>query len=197
MDRTLGATYDDFSFPCNESTGAWRRERAKLSVWRRTVPVMAYAGFETAMGVAAVEWSERGLTRVWIPPAPAGRHSDPPPPGIQDVIARLRKLLRGDDVDFSDVELDLEGVPEFDQQVYAVARTLPRGVTTTYGDLARRAGAPGAAQAIGQVMGHNRFPLVVPCHRVVAAGGGNGGFSAPGGVDTKLRLLALESVTLF
>ena len=112
-------------------------------------------------------------------------------------IALLRGLLAGDEVDLADVELDLDGVPEFDQRVYAVSRALPRGVTATYGDIARRVGAPGAAQAVGQVMGHNRFPLVVPCHRVVAAGGGNGGFSAPGGVDTKLRLLALESVTLF
>jgi methylated-DNA-[protein]-cysteine S-methyltransferase len=149
------------------------------------------------MGLAAVEWSERGLTCVWIPPAPAGRHNDPAPASVLDVIERLRMLLRGDDVDFTDVELDLEGVPQFDQRVYAVARALPRGVTATYGDLARRVGAPGAAQAVGQVMGNNRFPLVVPCHRVVATGGGNGGFSAPGGVDTKLRLLALESVTLF
>src|SRR3954453_7425751 len=158
---------------------------------------MGYCAFDTAMGLAAVEWSEGGLTRVWIPTAPARRHNDQAPASVLDVIERLRMLLRGDDVDFTDVELDLDGVPEFDQRVYAVARELPRGVTATYGDLARRAGAPGAAQAVGQVMGNNRFPLVVPCHRVVAAGGGNGGFSAPGGVDTKLRLLALESVTLF
>jgi methylated-DNA-[protein]-cysteine S-methyltransferase len=158
---------------------------------------MGYTAFDTAMGLAAVEWSERGLTRVWIPPAPARRHNEPAPAPVLDVIERLRTLLRGDDVDFTDVELDLEGVPRFDQRVYAVARSLPRPMTATYGDLAQRAGAPRAAQAVGQVMGNNRFPLVVPCHRVVAAGGGNGGFSAPGGVDTKLRLLALESVTLF
>lgn len=158
---------------------------------------MGYTAFETAMGLAAVEWSDGGLTRVWIPPAPAGRHSDPAPQPVQDVIDRLQGLLRGEDVDFTDVELDLEDVPEFDQKIYAIARNLPRGVTATYGELAKRAGSPGAAQAVGQVMGNNRFPLVVPCHRVVAAGGGNGGFSAPGGVDTKLRLLALESVTLF
>ena len=158
---------------------------------------MGYAAFDTAMGLAAVEWSERGLSRVWIPPAPAARPNHPPPTAVQDVIERLKLLLAGEEVDVTDVELDLDGVPEFDQKVYAVARALPRGVTATYGDLARRAGAPGAAQAVGQVMGNNRFPLVVPCHRVVAAGGGNGGFSAPGGVDTKLRLLALESVTLF
>ncbi len=158
---------------------------------------MGYAAFDTAMGLGAVEWSEHGLTRVWIPPAPAAQRSDPPPAAVHDVIERLQRLLRGEDVEFTDVELDLDGIPEFDQRVYAAARALPRGVTATYGELARRVGAPGAAQAVGQAMGHNRFPLVVPCHRVVAAGGGNGGFSAPGGVDTKLRLLALESVTLF
>ena len=158
---------------------------------------MGFASFDTAMGLAAVEWSERGLTGVWIPPIPAGRRNDPAPTAILDVIERLRLLLRGEEVDFTEVDLDLEGVPEFDQRVYSVVRALRRGVTATYGEVAARAGAPGAAQAVGQVMGHNRFPLVVPCRRVVAAGGGNGGFSAPGGVDTKLRLLALESVTLF
>ncbi|HET6818854.1 MAG TPA: methylated-DNA--[protein]-cysteine S-methyltransferase [Mycobacteriales bacterium] len=158
---------------------------------------MGFAAFDTALGRCAVEWSERGLTRVWLPEAPAHATSDEPPPAVADAIDRLCLLLGGEDVDLTAIELDLDGVPEFDQQVYAVARALPRGVTTTYGELARAVGAPGAAQAVGQVMGHNRFPLVVPCHRVVAAGGGNGGFSAPGGVDTKLRLLALESVTLF
>ena len=158
---------------------------------------MGFAAFDAAMGRCAVEWSERGLTRVWLPEAPAHRHSDEPPAEVAVAIDKLRALLGGDDVDLSDVEIDLDGVPEFDQRVYAVARGIPRGVTATYGELARKVGAPGAAQAVGQVMGHNRFPLVVPCHRVVAAGGGNGGFSAPGGVDTKLKLLAIESVTLF
>jgi len=156
-----------------------------------------FAAFDTAMGRCAVEWSERGLTKVWLPEAPNGRRHDKPPVDVAAAIDRLRGLLAGDDVDLSAVQLDLDGIPAFDQLVYAAARALPRGVTATYGELARRVGMPGAAQAVGQAMGHNRFPLVVPCHRVVAAGGGNGGFSAPGGVDTKLRLLALESVTLF
>src|SRR5690348_485728 len=120
--------------------------RWELSVWRRTVLVMGYAAFDTAMGWAAVEWSERGLTRVWIPPVPGGRPSDPPPAAVSDVIRRLTMLLRGEDVDFTDVELDLDGIPEFDQVVYAHARAIPRGVTATYGELARRAGSPGAAQ---------------------------------------------------
>jgi methylated-DNA-[protein]-cysteine S-methyltransferase len=158
---------------------------------------MGVAAFETTMGRCAVEWSDAGLTRVWLPEAPVGDRNDAPPAGVAEAIDLIRGLLAGDDVDLSCVQLDLDGVPEFDRRVYALARELPRGVTTTYGELAQRVGAPGAAQAVGQVMGNNRFPLVVPCHRVMAAGGGNGGFSAPGGVDTKLRLLALESVTLF
>src|SRR3954451_4946664 len=157
---------------------------------------MGFAAFHTAMGRCAVEWSDRGLTKVCLPEAPKGRRNDAPPGAVADAIHLLRRLLAVDDVELTDVALDLDGVPEFDQRVYAVARALPRGVTATYGELARRVGAPGGAQAVGQVMGHNRFPLVVPCHRVVAAGGGNGGFSAPGGVDTKLRLLAPQSGTL-
>src|SRR4051812_15834169 len=97
---------------------------------------MGYCAFDTAMGLAAVKWSERGLTRVWIPPAPAQRANDSPPPAVADTIARLTALLAGDDVDFTDVELDLEGVPAFDQRVYELARALPRGVTATYGELA-------------------------------------------------------------
>src|SRR4051794_32690771 len=99
---------------------------------------MGFAAFDSAMGSAAVEWSERGLTRVWIPPGPVGRPNDPPPKPVRDVIERLRMLLRGEDVDVTGVELDLDGVPEFDKRVYAVARALPCGVTATYGDLARR-----------------------------------------------------------
>jgi methylated-DNA-[protein]-cysteine S-methyltransferase len=109
----------------------------------------------------------------------------------------MTRLLAGEEVDLGEVELDLSDVPEFQREVYRVARSLPRGVTMTYGEVAARVGAAGAAQAVGQAMGHNPFPIVVPCHRVVAAGGGNGGFSAPGGVDTKLRLLAIEGATLF
>ena len=93
--------------------------------------------------------------------------------------------------------LDLEGVPESHRRVYAAVRTLPPGVTRTYGEIARLIAQPGAAQVVGQAMAANPWPLVVPCHRVVAAGGANGGFSAPGGVDTKLRLLAIEGATLF
>lgn len=173
-----------------------------------------FATFDTEVGCCAVAWvagdSGHGeIVGTWLPgttPAATRRavlrrypdaEETPPSPVIAEAITGMTRLLAGDEVDLRDVPLDMTGVPDFQQEVYAVARALPRGVTMTYGEIAARVGAPGAAQAVGQAMGHNPFPIVVPCHRVVAAGGANGGFSAPGGVDTKLRLLAIEGATLF
>src|SRR4051812_31941431 len=133
------------------------------------------------MGRCAVEWSGRGLTKVWLPEAPKVRRDDEPPAAVADAIDLLRRLLAGDDVELTDVQLDLDGIPEFDQRVYAAARALPRGVTATYGELARRIGMVGAAQAGGRAEGHNPFPLVVPCPPVGAARGGHGGVFAAGG----------------
>jgi len=101
-------------------------------------------------------------------------------------------LLRGEKRDFSAIALDMAGVPEFHQKVYAVARTIPVGATLSYGEIAARLGDRGAAREVGEAMGQNPFPIIVPCHRVLAAGGKVGGFSAAGGVTTKLRLLGIE-----
>ena len=170
---------------------------------------VAFATFDTAVGTCAVAWTAGGIVGTWLPGASAAatrravlrRHPDAvetePSGAVAEAVDGMTRLLAGEDVDLSSVQLDLGDVPEFQRDVYAVARSLPRGVTMTYGEIAARVGAPGAAQAVGQAMGHNPCPIVVPCHRVVAAGGGNGGFSAPGGVDTKLRLLAIEGATLF
>lgn len=155
-----------------------------------------FTRFDTALGGCGLAWRGDVLTRVWLPEAPQSAASVPPL-WVADVVARIQRLLAGDEVDLGDVPLDLDQVPDFDRRVYGVVRALPRGVTMTYGDVARRLGVPHGAQAVGQAMGHNRFPIVVPCHRVVAAGGRNGGFSAPGGVDTKLRMLAIEGAALF
>jgi methylated-DNA-[protein]-cysteine S-methyltransferase len=100
--------------------------------------------------------------------------------------------LAGKDCDLGWVRLDMEGLPPFHKRVYEVARTIPGEATLTYGEVARRMGAPQAARAVGQALGRNPFPVVVPCHRVVAAGGRLGGFSAHGGTSTKERLLAIE-----
>jgi len=110
---------------------------------------------------------------------------------VQQVIDRVVALLRGEATNLADVALDMEGVPEFNARVYAIARTIPAGATITYGEIAKRLGEADARD-VGQAMGQNPFAPIVPCHRVVAAGGKTGGFSAKGGVTTKLRLLAIE-----
>jgi methylated-DNA-[protein]-cysteine S-methyltransferase len=118
-----------------------------------------------------------------------------PPPQVQDAMDAVVALLNGtpqEPTDLHHLQLDMEGVPPFHQRVYALARTIPPGETLTYGELARRLNEPGAARAVGQALGANPFAPVVPCHRVLAANGQAGGFSAGGGVQTKLRLLLIE-----
>ncbi len=115
-----------------------------------------------------------------------------PPPEIAAVIARVVRHLARDWQDFGDVPVDLAGTETFAQQVYTAARAIPPGETRTYGALARSLGQPGASQAVGQALGRNPIPLIVPCHRIVAADGKGGGFSAHGGLTTKARLLAIE-----
>jgi O-6-methylguanine DNA methyltransferase len=167
-----------------------------------------FALFDTAIGPCGVAWGERGVAGVQLPESgeretrarmlhrfPAAGEA-PPPPEVQDVVDRIVALLRGEAGDLSAVALDMDGVPTFHRRVYEVARAIPPGVTLTYGDIAARVGAPGAARAVGQALGRNPFPIVVPCHRVLAAGGKIGGFSAQGGVATKRRMLAIEGAQL-
>ena len=111
---------------------------------------------------------------------------------MQRAIDAIVELLRSGRADLGDVELDRSAVGEFEWRAYALARRIPPGCTRTYGEIASALGEPGAARAVGQAMGHNPWPLVVPCHRVLAADGSPGGFSAAGGVAAKLRLLAIE-----
>ena len=105
---------------------------------------------------------------------------------------RLVRLAAGEDIDFSDVSVHTADRSPFQRRVIDACRAISRGETRTYGELARVAGSPGAARAVGSVMATNRVPLIVPCHRVVAANGGLGGFSAPQGIAMKKRLLRLE-----
>ncbi|HLG58143.1 MAG TPA: MGMT family protein [Vicinamibacterales bacterium] len=119
-----------------------------------------------------------------------------PPADVQRAIDAIVALLRGETSDLSFVTLDMNGVPAFHRRVYEVARTIPPGTTRSYGDIASRLGEPHAARAVGQALGRNPFPIIVPCHRVLAANGRTGGFSAPGGTATKLRLLAIEGERL-
>ncbi len=109
-----------------------------------------------------------------------------------DLVDRLREFARGEPTDFSDVAVETRGATSFQRRVIDACRAIPWGETHSYGQLARSVGQPGAARAVGSVMAANRVPLVVPCHRVVAAAGGLGGFSSPQGVAMKRRLLAAE-----
>ena len=120
-------------------------------------------------------------------------HRGVPDRPIQAAIEGIVALLEGEDAsDLSEIELDLRAVPAFNAAVYRIARTIPPGETLTYGEIAARLNDPGAARAVGQALGANPIPIIVPCHRVLAAGGRAGGFSAPGGVMTKLKLLEIE-----
>ncbi len=115
-----------------------------------------------------------------------------PPHFVALAIARVQALLQGARDDLCDLPLELAGVPPFHQKVYEVTRAIPPGEVLTYGEVARRIGEPGAARAVGYALGKNPFAPVVPCHRVLAAGGRSGGFSAEGGAMTKLRMLEIE-----
>jgi methylated-DNA-[protein]-cysteine S-methyltransferase len=163
-----------------------------------------FALFDTAIGCCGVAWGAGGIVGVQLPEGgeeatrermlhrfPAAAESTPPAEvqrGLDDIVA----LLRGEARDLSTIALDMDGVPPFHRQVYEVARTIPPGRTLSYGQVAARLGAGNAARAVGQALGRNPFPIIVPCHRVLAAGGKVGGFSAHGGLATKLRMLAIE-----
>ncbi|HEX7890327.1 MAG TPA: methylated-DNA--[protein]-cysteine S-methyltransferase [Ramlibacter sp.] len=160
--------------------------------------------FDTAIGPCGVAWTADALAAVQLPETtPEGtrermlRHAGPlpesePPAFVQDAIARIRNLLAGERDDLADLPLALDEVPEFHRKVYEVTRAIPPGEVLTYGEVARRVGEPGAARAVGQALGRNPFAPVIPCHRVLAAGGRSGGFSAEGGALTKLRMLEIE-----
>jgi methylated-DNA-[protein]-cysteine S-methyltransferase len=161
--------------------------------------------FDTAIGRCGAAWSDRGLVGVQLPEAgeaetrarmlqrfPAAAETAAPRK-VQLAIDNIVALLCGEPSDLSAIALDMEGLAPFHRRVYEVARTIPPGKTLPYGEVAARAGAPGAARAVGQALGHNPFPIIVPCHRVVSAGGKIGGFSAHGGTATKRRMLAIEA----
>ncbi|HWN49148.1 MAG TPA: methylated-DNA--[protein]-cysteine S-methyltransferase [Xanthobacteraceae bacterium] len=159
--------------------------------------------FDTAIGRCAVVWSERGVVGALLPERDdaamrarlgrryPGAREAAPPDQVARAIGGIVALIAGERRDLTDIVLDLEGVPEFDRCVYAVARTIGPGATLTYGAIAAQLGEPDA-RGVGEAMGRNPCPIIVPCHRVVAAGGKTGGFSAPGGAVTKRRLLAIE-----
>lgn len=162
--------------------------------------------FETAFGFCCIAWSECGICRFMLPVetaepveaqlgkrAPASRAAAPSGPAA-DAVAAARRYFLGEREDFSLIALDLDGIDPFHRAIYSAARRLGYGETTTYGALAAEAGFPSAARETGAALGRNPVPLVLPCHRVLAANGSLGGFSAPGGTATKEKLLALEGM---
>jgi methylated-DNA-[protein]-cysteine S-methyltransferase len=165
---------------------------------------LAYAVFDTPIGHCALVWHGAGIVGVQLPEGSAaatarrirqrfaGVIRRAPPPAVQRAVDAIGALLRGGADELSSIPLDLSGQGAFCRRVYELTRAIPAGETVTYGELAARAGEPAAARAVGQAMARNPFPLIVPCHRVMAAHGGAGGFSARGGVATKFRLLRIE-----
>jgi methylated-DNA-[protein]-cysteine S-methyltransferase len=165
---------------------------------------VGFALFVTAIGHCGIVWSERGIVGVQLPQGserttrsrvsrrfPAAREAVPPAE-IQRVIDDVVVLLTGQARDFSRVKLDTGAISDFQRRVYDIARAIPAGSTLTYGEIAEQLGDKRLARDVGEALGQNPFPIIVPCHRVMAAGGKMGGFSAPGGVRTKLRLLSIE-----
>jgi len=164
----------------------------------------SYAVFATPIGACGIAWGERGVVGVQLPEASeretrarllrgrANAREEQPPPNVQRGIEAIVALLSGEDNDLTDITLDMRGVPDFHRRVYEIARAIPVGETSTYGVIATKLGDPTAALAVGQALGRNPFPIVIPCHRVLAANGKLGGFSGAGGNATKLRMLAIE-----
>jgi methylated-DNA-[protein]-cysteine S-methyltransferase len=163
-----------------------------------------YSIFDTAIGRCGIAWGDYGVTGVQLPEAreietrgrmlrqyPDARELAPPL-NVEIAIDAMVALLRGQTSDFSDVTLDLHGVPPFNRRVYEFARAIPRGETLTYAEFARRLGASGAAHAVGQAIGRNPFTIIVPCHRVLAGAGEADGSCMNGGIISKRRLLSLE-----
>jgi methylated-DNA-[protein]-cysteine S-methyltransferase len=167
-----------------------------------------YCLFETAIGPCGIAWTDDGLTRLQLPESSrdaterrlqkrAGNTGPGlPPPPIRRAITDLQSYMIGDRVDFAAVPIDWTGVSPFHLRIYEATRALGWGETASYGEIARRAGPPVVARAVGQAMSRNPVPVIMPCHRVLAAGRKIGGFSAHGGAVTKERLLALEGVRL-
>ncbi len=166
-----------------------------------------YFIFEAAGGFCGIAWNNLGITRFLLPTRSAaaterlllrrvpGAESGAPTPDVAAAVAAVKRYFAGEETDFSGFKLDLSGQDAFFKQIYAAARRVGWGHTITYGTLAKELGAgPEAARDVGEAMAKNPVALIIPCHRVLAAGGKLGGFSAPGGSATKIRILELEGV---
>ncbi len=161
--------------------------------------------FDTAIGRCAIAWSGRGIIGVQLPErseaatrtrllrhCPTADDSAEPPKHIQRAIDDIAALMQGEKRSLRAIQLDMTRVAPFNARVYETTRAIPPGVTRTYGDIARAIGEPDGARAVGQALGRNPFAIIVPCHRVVGANDKLVGFSANGGIKTKLKMLKIE-----
>lgn len=164
--------------------------------------------FATAIGQCALVWNGHGIAAVRLPEQSEGRmlsrlyrsfptlEAAAPSQTMQRAVEGMVALLEGEARDLRFCTLDLRRTTPFHRRVYAAAQDILPGKTKTYGEIAALLGEPGSARAVGQALGHNPFPIIVPCHRVLASGAQSGGFSAPGGVSTKLRMLLIEGAEM-
>jgi methylated-DNA-[protein]-cysteine S-methyltransferase len=166
--------------------------------------MLAFSLFPTPIGACGLAWRRDAIVALQLAETtdaatrarllrlvPDAVPADPPA-AIARAMARVQALLHGARDDLADIALDLDGIEPFARAVYHVTRAIPPGTTLTYGAVAARIGEPGAARAVGATLGRNPVAIIIPCHRVLAAGGADGGFSAPGGIATKRRLLEIE-----
>jgi methylated-DNA-[protein]-cysteine S-methyltransferase len=179
------------------SLGAPRNESGPDRVLRDMETYGSIIAFTTSLGTCAVRWTDAGLARVRLPSAqtdelPRAVDGVVVPAPIQAAINGIIGVLDGASLDLRFVGLDERGIDDFRRAVYAATRAIPAGSTVTYGEIARSIGRPDAARDVGAALARNPFPIVVPCHRVVGANGKLTGFSAPGGLATKRRMLELE-----
>jgi methylated-DNA-[protein]-cysteine S-methyltransferase len=159
---------------------------------RRSSPAMPSVTFESSLGFLRLTWSERGPSQLaFVGPEPPPRSSMVLPPLARSLVEKVRAHLAGDLQRLEEVPVDWASVAPFARAVYEAARACGAGQVTTYGELASAIGRPGGARAVGQALRRNPLLLLVPCHRVLSAAG-LGGFTAPGGLETKRRLLAIE-----
>ena len=165
---------------------------------------LGFALFDTPIDCCGIVWNGRGIAGVQLPETDRravrnrilrrfpGACEAVPPADVQRVVDDIAALLNGEPRDLDYAKIDTAALPDFHRRVYDVARTIPAGATLSYGEIAERLGDRLLAREVGEALGQNPFPIIVPCHRVLAVGGKMGGFSARGGVRTKLRLLSIE-----
>ena len=177
---------------------------APLAVRPHTTPPIGHTLFDTAIGRCGIAWSADAIVQVNLPMPDDAQtrerllHDWPETPRAEptalarDANAGVVALMRGEPRDLLEIRLDMAGVAAFERRVYELTRAIAPGHTRTYGEIARDMGEPGASRAVGRALGRNPFAPIVPCHRVLAAGGATGGFSANGGVATKMRMLLIE-----